>query len=221
MNLTKLFEMQKVLDAVITVKRNLSETGNLGWKVNALYAELGELLNEWRGFKKWSKNQDPRTKVELICSPCRGTGDSNSEAHAESMMEGAGGVPYEKCEECDGTGKDGYKNLLLEEYVDGLSFILSIGNELEAHGLDVHGYYSESPNFNIGTRTKKTDAGDQFRKAFRMTALFDMSPGIEGYVRVLSEFMTLGDALGFTEEQIEAAYYAKNEINHERQRSGY
>ena len=188
MNLTKLFELQKVLDERIVREKGLEGRDTLPKKILALQVELGECANEWRGFKFWSEDKEPRTCV------------INREGE---------------------TANEYYKNPLLEEYVDCLHFILSLGNELEAHGLDVHGHYSESPNFNIGTRTKKTDVGDQFRKVFRMTALFDMSPRIDSYVEVSSEFMTLGDALGFTEELIESAYYDKNEINHARQAEGY
>lgn len=44
--------------------------------------------------------------------------------------------------------------------------------------------------------------------------LFDTQKGLELYIG-------LGEMLGFTWDQIEEAYYAKNKVNHERQNTGY
>ena len=41
------------------------------------------------------------------------------------------------------------------------------------------------------------------------------------YQDVFECFASLGALLGFTDEQIEQAYYDKNKINHERQSDGY
>ncbi len=41
------------------------------------------------------------------------------------------------------------------------------------------------------------------------------------YRRVLGTFKGLGEMLGFTWYQVEEAYYAKNQINHERQNNSY
>lgn len=59
MNLAKLFEMQKVLRDRI----NYNEPDRFNKLVLALLVELGECANEWRGFKFWSQDQEPRTKV--------------------------------------------------------------------------------------------------------------------------------------------------------------
>ncbi|MEK5070282.1 dUTP diphosphatase [Sporosarcina sp. FSL K6-1508] len=41
------------------------------------------------------------------------------------------------------------------------------------------------------------------------------------YEAYVSDFLALIDTLGFTWEEFEEAYYAKNEINHVRQAEGY
>lgn len=41
------------------------------------------------------------------------------------------------------------------------------------------------------------------------------------YHEGLELFIGLGEMLGFTWEQVEDAYYAKNKVNHERQNAGY
>src|SRR5690606_16674705 len=106
MNLEKLFQMQKELDARILAEHPIQEGENrLAKKILALLVELGELANEWRGFKFWSEDQVPRTRVLVN----RTTDDI--------------GFKY--------IGPEHIKNPLLEEYVDCLHFLLSIGLESE------------------------------------------------------------------------------------------
>lgn len=53
-------KMQKYLDDVIINRfTELKGKDNVVWKINALVVEMGECLQEWRGFKMWSKNQTP------------------------------------------------------------------------------------------------------------------------------------------------------------------
>lgn len=66
MNLTKLFEAQRLLDERIEQEHPVKpDEDRLGSKCLALNVELGEAANEWRGFKFWSKNQAPRTQVPI------------------------------------------------------------------------------------------------------------------------------------------------------------
>lgn len=51
----------------------------------------------------------------------------------------------------------------------------------------------------------------------KFTLLMDNNP----YVVVFNNFLSLGEMLGFTWEEIEQAYYDKNKINHQRQENGY
>ena len=63
MNLEKLFEAQRVLDERIEQEHPRTENENrVPQKILALQVELGEMANEWRGFKFWSANQEPRTQ---------------------------------------------------------------------------------------------------------------------------------------------------------------
>jgi dimeric dUTPase (all-alpha-NTP-PPase superfamily) len=103
MNLEHLFELQAKLDERIYKEHPVQEgEDRLAKKILALQVELGELANEWRGFKFWSKDQEPRTKTyKSKLSP--------------------GGEFYRGIYEA---------NPLLEEYVDCLHFFLSIGNDL-------------------------------------------------------------------------------------------
>jgi dimeric dUTPase (all-alpha-NTP-PPase superfamily) len=115
-NLQPLFEKQRQLDEYIVKAKGLEGEDLLPNKILALQVELGELANEWRGFKHWSDDREPRTAVEYECANCDGSG----------MM-----VSESDCGVCNG---EGYivKNRVLEEYADCLHFILSIGLDIQA-----------------------------------------------------------------------------------------
>lgn len=213
MNLTKLFETQAALDEHIMQEHpELRGQNNLDWKLLALQVELGECANEWRGFKKWSKDQEPRTSVICLCATCQGTGDENYETVTEDAESGCK-HEFMKCEECNGTGEIGTRNPLLEEYVDCLHFILSIGLEFDV---------AEELDWDELTSDEK-DLTKQFQMVFaQVTDLNDcLFATNEGWQELFGEFYWLGTLLGFTWEQIEEAYYAKNKVNHARQESGY
>jgi dimeric dUTPase (all-alpha-NTP-PPase superfamily) len=193
MNLTKLFEMQKVLRNRIAY----NEPDRFNKLVLALLVELGECANEWRGFKFWSKNQKPRTKI--LCIDCGGTGE---------LYERLNGY-YITCPQCRGSGVENKKNPLLEEYVDGLHFVLELGIELkcEPHTLLAHSEQAETTDYFINLYFDISDLTTT-KTHFDYRILF-------------SKYITLGEMLGFTWNQIEQAYYTKNSENHRRQENGY
>mgnify|MGYP001264843790 CR=1 FL=1 len=57
MNPTKLFKKQKTLRDKIIKQHNLQGKALLKNYILALQVEIGELANEWRGFKHWSLNK--------------------------------------------------------------------------------------------------------------------------------------------------------------------
>jgi len=190
MNLGKLFETQAALDEHIMQEHpELRGQNNLDWKLLALQVELGECANEWRGFKKWSKDQEPRTRKYL--------------------------TPYTEQDACLGVGAQ-WTNPLLEEYVDCLHFILSIGLEIGDTNFDVHSR-NEYVKSDFGNR--KMDITEQFISLNWLVGCI-LEYKIH-YEQTLFELINLGEMLGFTWEQVEEAYYAKNKVNHERQNAGY
>lgn len=193
MNLTKLFEMQRVLDERIVKEKGLEDQDLLPQKILALQVELGECANEWRGFKYWSKDQDPRyTKTSI--------------AFADP------GGPFEYT-----------THPLLEEYIDCLHFILSIGNEIGYYYEDDVRYFHEH---NIKAYQSSDGLVAKFNEVFAAIHEFsseNVNPedSFELYEEVGIHFLSLGLQLSFTWEQIEAAYMSKNETNHKRQDTGY
>lgn len=60
MDISKLYEIQKKTDARIIKEKNLEGQDLLPNTVLALQVEIAELANEWRGFKHWSSDREPR-----------------------------------------------------------------------------------------------------------------------------------------------------------------
>ncbi|OIB05007.1 hypothetical protein AK95_14755 [Paenibacillus sp. LC231] len=65
MTIEQMYEMQKELDAKIIKEKGLEGQDLLPNTVLALQVEIGELANEWRGFKHWSNDREPRTKAPI------------------------------------------------------------------------------------------------------------------------------------------------------------
>ena len=207
MNLTKLFETQKALDERIVKEKGLEGVNLLTKKVRALLTEFGELSNEERSFKFWSEDRKPRTEHKVACHVCRGEG---------YFMMSVDNDDEENCGYCEGTGLQEDRNPLLEEYVDCLHFILSIGLE---HEFDYH-----LPAVSIEPLIcREYDIDTQFIMLMRADWDIYEEDDAGHYQEGLELFLGLGqiEMLGFTWEEIENAYFEKNKINHSRQENNY
>ncbi|MBM7614983.1 dUTP diphosphatase [Alkaliphilus hydrothermalis] len=161
MNIQELFNIQKILDTKILQEHKLEGEDLVSRKIMALQVELGELANETRCFKYWSKKNPSG------------------------------------------------KQIILEEYVDCLHFVLSIG--LEINFMEV----------SAEIKMEETTEVDQFLKVFANIADFQRDLSHEMYVTLWGNFILLGAIIGFSWEEINTAYLRKNEINHQRQVEGY
>lgn len=162
MEIEKLFQIQKQLNDRIIQEHQL-EGEDLFTEVQlAFLVELGELANETRCFKYWSRK--PSSKREVI----------------------------------------------LEEYVDGLHFVLTLGLALRYTNVIIKQTYSY-----LETMT------EQFLEVMKQTHELNRERSDENYQRLVDSFLGLGQQLGFSYEEIEEAYLAKNKVNHQRQDNGY
>ena len=161
MELTKLFEMQRALDAYIQENRE-EQTDVFRERGLALLVELGELANETRCFKFWSKKR-----------------------------------PSERA-------------VILEEYVDSIHFLLSLGLEKGFETL------KEWPQ-----ATKELSLTEQFIATYAAVQQFLQEPTMKHYEVVWQAYDAIAKGLTFTNEEIIDAYIAKNEENYERQNTGY
>ena len=161
MNLQKLFEMQKELDAFIEKTQKI-ERDVFKEKGLALMVELAELANETRCFKFWS------------------------------------------------TKGPSERDVILEEYVDSIHFILSLGL--------LKGFTSieEWP-----VVEEKRDLTEIFLMTQDAILKFINNPTKEGYLAIWQYYGVIAYNLGFSFNDVVHAYLEKNEENYKRQRSGY
>lgn len=104
------------------------------------------------------------------------------------------------------------RETILEEYVDGVHFILSLGIE--------KGYFFNKQPEAIPLPTDKT-ATEQFNDVFQAVLSFRQNGSEKNYVELFVSFLQLGKMLDFTEKDIFQAYISKNEVNFARQEDGY
>ena len=101
------------------------------------------------------------------------------------------------------------KHVILEEYVDGIHFLLSLGNEI--------GQQYKSRPLPAG----KISMTKQFNHVFERCAEFYRHPEETHYKDMMESYLQLGELLGFTDTDIKKAYHEKNEVNYDRQNQGY
>ncbi|MBD7962568.1 dUTP diphosphatase [Fictibacillus norfolkensis] len=164
MKIKELFSMQSELNMRIVKEHNLDNSSLFEQRRLAFLVELGELANETRCFKYWSKR--PASEKEVI----------------------------------------------LEEYVDGLHFVLSIGLDLGFNEVKM------TDEVDLSEKMDKIDINSLFLTLYQNGS---RSLSNDEFQTFFDEFLGLGVKLGFTFEEIEAAYFEKNAVNHKRQDTGY
>lgn len=162
MDIQTLFSIQKQLNDRIVEEHKLVGQDLFQEKLLAFIVEVGELANETRCFKYWSRK-------------------SSSE-----------------------------RGVILEEYVDGLHFALTLGLSL--------GYTTVLVKEEFELQEKVTD---HFLAVLNLAQQLDSNQSLEHFQQFMDSFFALGKKLGFTYDEMEKAYLEKNKVNHERQNSGY
>src|SRR5699024_1211758 len=160
-NWQSLFKMQDKLDTYIADNHDLHNEDLFEESFLALLVELGELANETRCFKFWSK---------------KGPSDDT---------------------------------VVLEEYVDNIHFLLSLGNH--------RGFNFETIDLSV----EDTDRTVVFNTVFVKAIQFYNEQTEVTYQDLFKQYLQLAHVLGFSETDIKEAYHKKNEVNYERQDEGY
>jgi len=102
------------------------------------------------------------------------------------------------------------RDVLLEEYVDSIHFLLSLGIEMNLNELEL--WPEDHPEESLTLLFLHTQSSiNQFL----------LEPNNDNYVDVWSWYGAIATNLGFTHEEVMRAYVEKNEKNYERQRNGY
>ncbi|MBH0175179.1 dUTP diphosphatase [Fictibacillus sp. 23RED33] len=164
MKIKELFSMQNELNMRIVKEHKLDNSSLFEQRRLAFLVELGELANETRCFKYWSKR--PASEKEVI----------------------------------------------LEEYVDGLHFVLSIGLDLGFKEVEI------TTEVDLGEKMDKIDINTLFLTLYQSGSKSLLNEEFQSF---FDTFLGLGVKFGFSFEEIEEAYFAKNRVNHERQDTGY
>lgn len=111
------------------------------------------------------------------------------------------------------------KEVILEEYVDCLHFVLSIGNDLKQDYI-IERYYK--PRLSYADLTEDfllihssiiNFSGAMTMKEQRISEIY--------YIEIVEYLLGVAYKMGFTKKEVEMAYYKKNEINFKRQATGY
>ncbi|OCA92300.1 dUTP diphosphatase [Pseudobacillus wudalianchiensis] len=102
------------------------------------------------------------------------------------------------------------RKVILEEFVDGVHFILSLGLTCS---LEQEAVITEAEAASSVT--------EQFLRVYKAVHVFKQEKSTDTYQQLLQNYFLLGRLLGFSAEEVEEAYVAKNEVNYERQQQGY
>jgi dimeric dUTPase (all-alpha-NTP-PPase superfamily) len=162
MDIQTLFKIQKQLNDRIINEHQLNEEDLFKEKLLAFIVEIGELANETRCFKYWSRKPSSE------------------------------------------------RSIILEEYVDGLHFALTLGLALDQTTI------SEKKEY-----VQKESVTEQFLDVLHFAHQLKENQSQDLFQPFMDSFFSLGHKLGFTYEEIEKAYLLKNKVNHERQDNGY
>lgn len=100
---------------------------------------------------------------------------------------------------------------VIEEYVDGLHFILSLGLELRQN---------QEIDFDTIRNSEITPTLQFLKVNQAIIKLFNEFTAIN-HLEVLNEYLKLGMLLEISSDQIYSAYVRKNEVNHTRQDTRY
>lgn len=102
------------------------------------------------------------------------------------------------------------REVILEEYVDGIHFIVSLGNTLEVDLTE-----------DMFKRHNYDDLTKQFLELYLEISKLTSNITSKHYKNVFNLYINLGYSLGFSLEDVFNAYLKKNKINHKRQASNY
>ena len=103
------------------------------------------------------------------------------------------------------------KEVILEEFVDGIHFILSLGIEC---GFDQN-------EFTVTNEPAVNSAFEQFLAVYEQINLFHKSKSFADYLKLWEAYLQLAAQLGLTYNEMEQAYFQKNEVNYQRQLNNY
>ncbi|ATZ16526.1 dimeric dUTPase (all-alpha-NTP-PPase superfamily) [Entomoplasma freundtii] len=113
------------------------------------------------------------------------------------------------------------KDRQLDEYVDGLHFLLSLGNSVN---FDFKNFAQKTNNLPTSTKAKKaTDfpLGETYLQLLGHLTDFSSSHSNGDFSKLFANYLEIGAICEYTEAEILEAYRQKNAINFARQANNY
>lgn len=101
------------------------------------------------------------------------------------------------------------KDIVLDEYADGLHFFLSLGIDIKS---TKEVYEITKPFLNLT---------DQFHLVYRLICRFKDDASESNYIEAFSSFLNILPLIGYTWKDLEEAYYKKLGTNYVRQETNY
>ncbi|ARK31674.1 dUTP diphosphatase [Halalkalibacter krulwichiae] len=162
MDIQTLFKIQKQLNERIMVEHELTGRDMFQEQLLAFIVEIGELANETRCFKYWSRKPSSE------------------------------------------------RSIILEEYVDGLHFVLTLGLTLGFTSVTVKETFEQHESLT-----------EHFLQVLSLANTLKQQQTDVNFQLFMDTFFALGFKLGFSYDEMEQAYLEKNKVNHQRQDQGY
>ena len=101
------------------------------------------------------------------------------------------------------------QDIVLDEYVDGLHFFLSLGIDIQTKK---EVYEISKPALNLT---------DQFHLVYRLICNFKDDASDDNYIAAFTAFLNILPLVGYSWKDLEEAYYKKLGTNYHRQETNY
>lgn len=217
MNFKKLQEMQQALDnAILKEKPEMKAEERFDKTLVALSVEIAELANTAEHFKFWKENKGKKVEEGRFVKVGLLPGENNVLLH-DTIRGGVISV------------EQAHKLTLVEEASDCLHFILSLANQLNVN-LE-QAFFIKPPVLLDSDHCYiyiQNEVANTIEKSYLIKVAKERELSEKEWEEVCLPYQTLGDfyfnyinGLGITTQELEQAYYDKNEINYQRLKEGY
>ena len=199
MNFEKLQAMQKELDnAILSEKAEMTVEERFNKTLVALSVEVSEIANCSEHFKFWKDNKGKVDEKRFY--------ECKSPFSSDIYYFDRLGNNNEKL-----TRQQAHKLTLVEECSDALHFILSLANQLDY----------EIERIGIHFSKEDDDSSKEENLLFLNYSIGNLGESEVNLEMLIDVFFIYISQLGITAEELEQAYYDKNEINYKRLSEGY
>lgn len=216
MNFKKLQAMQLELDnSILSAKPQMTAEERFNKTLVALSVEVAEVANCAEHFKFWKDNKGKVDEKRFLKS----YNSFYEEELYSDKVTGNREISFEQA----------HKLTLVEECSDCLHFILSLANQLD---LNLEQAFFTRPPVLLGTDFCYIYIQNEVASILEKTYLIEVSEerdlSDKEWEDLCLPYQKLGDfyfnyinGLGITTQELEQAYYEKNEENYRRLREGY